>query len=180
MIRRLAVLLPLLLLLAASAQAETLLLNMGWESDRLYKSNVTVTFTSPDHPVVVTGYRFKLAMIPSDAPFIGSMKSSQVLWYTAMYGLEAMSDNWSKPVYKDATGSKQNLHGGDTFNNHILAVDILKASPWTSAVNDWLHEDALHIVLPAGTTIQMFAGHAGEGPIDFEIQGGLIYQPGDK
>jgi hypothetical protein len=30
--------------------------------------------------------------------------------------------------------------------------------------------------VPPRCTVQMFAGHAGQGPIDFEVQGGLLYE----
>ena len=37
----------------------------------------------------------------------------------------------------------------------------------------------LSLAVPAKSTIQMFAGHAGAGPVDFEIQGGLLYKSGE-
>jgi hypothetical protein len=62
----------------------------------------------------------------------------------------------------------------------VLAVDILKASPWVNAVNDVLITSGLKIVVPAKSTIQMFAAHAGASPIDFEVQGVIFYKPAAK
>jgi hypothetical protein len=152
----------------------TKLCNTGWEADRLYKNSVTATFTTPSHPINLQGYRFKLAMIPSDAPFIGTYASAQVLFWCAVFGIQN-TDDWGSVVLADATGAKQNLHGGATANTNIIAVSILKASPWTSAVNDYIAESGWSITVPPKSTVQMFAAHAGQGPVDFEVQGGLIY-----
>ena len=151
------------------------LCNTGWEADRLYKSTVTAQFTTPSRPITLLGYRFKLAMIPSDAPFIGTYASAQVLFWCAIFGIQN-ADDWGPVTYKDTTGTKQNLHGGVTIASNIIAVSILKASPWTSAVNDFIAEFGWSIVVPASSQVQMFAGHAGQGPVDFEVQGGLLYE----
>jgi hypothetical protein len=179
------------------------LCNTGWEADRLYRNTVTATFTTPSRPIKLTGYRFKLAMIPSDAPFIGGYASAQVLWWCAMFGLESdPADDWGTVTFVDNATAKpaaaiaglrwprwrrlgagatlaaaaQNLHGGANTVDNIVAVSILKASPWTSAVNDFLHESGWSVIVPPRCTVQMFAGHAGQGPIDFEVQGGLLYE----
>jgi hypothetical protein len=175
------------------------LCNTGWED----RSTVTATFTTPSRPIKLTGYRFKLAMIPSDAPFIGGYASAQVLWWCAMFGLESdPADDWGTVTFVDHAMAKpaaataglrwprwrrwgagatlaataQNLHGGANTVDNIVAVSILKASPWTSAVNDFLHESGWSVIVPPRCTVQMFAGHAGQGPIDFEVQGGLLYE----
>jgi hypothetical protein len=175
--------------------------NTGWEADRLYRNTVTAEFTTPSRDIVITGYAFKLAMIPSDAPFLGSLQSAQVLWWCAILGIPddpqddfgpvTLKDNalkltaipprrwWKRPLRATTLGAAQNLHGGAHTVNNILAASILKASPWTSAVNDVLHMSGLSLAVPAKSTIQMFAGHAGAGPVDFEIQGGLLYKTGE-
>jgi hypothetical protein len=129
-----------------------------------------------------------------------------VLWWCAMFGLESdPADDWGTVTFVDNATAKpaaaiaglrwprwprwrrlgagatlaaaaQNLHGGANTVNNIVAVSILKASPWTSAVNDFLHESGWSVIVPPRCTVQMFAGHAGQGPIDFEVQGGLLYE----
>ena len=83
------------------------LCNTGWEADRLYRNTVTATFTTPSRPIKLTGYRFKLAMIPSDAPFIGGYASAQVLWWCAMFGLESdPADDWGTVTFVDNATAK--------------------------------------------------------------------------
>jgi hypothetical protein len=150
---------------------------MGWEADRLYRNSVTVTVGTPSHPIIITGYQFKLAMIPSDAPVFPGSKSAQVLWMCGIFGVQELpNDDWGTVSFKDNAGSAQNLHGGAVVNRTLLAVDILKASPWVNAVNDVLTMTGLQILAPPNAVIQMSAAHAGVGPIDFESQGAIYYQ----
>ena len=73
--------------------------NTGWEADRLYRNTVTAEFTTPSRDIVITGYAFKLAMIPSDAPFLGSLQSAQVLWWCAIHGIpDDQQDDWGHRI----------------------------------------------------------------------------------
>lgn len=147
----------------------------GWEADRLHKNTVQCTVQTPPRPIRVLGYQLTLAMIPSDPPLLSSLRSSQVLFECRIDGVNH-GDDWGKSILYDHTGDKQNLHGGGPGVGNVLVSAILKASPWTSAVNDVLAMSGLAIDVPAKSTIVTWAAHAGQGPVDFEVQGVIFYE----
>ena len=156
----------------------TEMFDAGWEADRLYRNVVTAERALPNRPIVITGYQFKLAMEPSDkqvsSEIVNVVDSAQVLWQCRIGGLPT-NDNGGPLILTDKTGTHQNLHGSASIGN-MLADSILKASPWTNSVNDVVEITGLHIEVPAGCSVNFFAGHAGCGPIDFECQGEIYFE----
>jgi hypothetical protein len=169
-----------LVLFAAPALAQTNLANTGFEVDQMNGSAVTVEYVTK-RAMKITGYHFFLAMAPHDVPLgvFASSGLSEVLFFVTISGVPGV-DDFEKGVTKDLSGGKQGLHGGDALpSNSTLAQAILKAeigSGGPNSVNVPISQSGLSVSVPAGAVITIYAGHAGIGPIDFEVQGGFTYE----
>jgi hypothetical protein len=153
--------------------------NTGFEANALNNSTVTVAYVT-NRAMTLTGYNFSISMAPAGTPpgIFSNASMAEVLFYVTIDGVPPVND-FQAGVIKDFSG-KQALHGGNsTPQNAQIAQAIIKAeigNGGPNTVNVPVALSGFNLPIPAGAKITIWAGHAGWGPIDFEVQGGFTYE----
>ena len=150
--------------------------SFGWESDKI--NNHTVTITYPIiKPITIIGYQFDMGLMSWDAGqsmFQGG-GWTEVLFSATINTLPAPTE-FGTPVFTDATGTKQNLHGnamnGVNFSSAIVKGFVSNID----TVNKDIRMMGLNLPVAANSELIFNAGHAGYGPVDFEVQGVIFYE----
>lgn len=151
--------------------------SFGWEADQIYQDTVRVVFPVLND-ITIRGYQLDVGMMLWKAPGLIQFRWPPFpvpQWFEVLFTLgidPVVNVDFGKPAFSDP--GKQNLHGFP-MDGSLLARAILKGFD-TQATNKSIVATGLSIAVPAGSNIAMAAGHAGFGPLDFEVQGALYYE----
>jgi hypothetical protein len=152
----------------------------GWECDDINNDNVGITVPILN-PITLRGYQFSLSVMAIIKPgFLNPGEYTEVL-FVAQFLFPQRQDFGATSFIQSNKGLHHSLHGGiGTGGTGAICQAILKSyvarDPIGNAVNETITANNLDIKVSAGTTLKMFASHAGEGPVDFECQGTLFYE----
>ncbi len=163
-------------------------IEFGWECDDINNGSCTLLYPVLS-PIIVRGYHFSLAMMVTTGAWIPLPLSkfqgqySEVLFWAAFQPTTPAIEFGKGTIVTQANakfkGGGTSLHGNDVLSNGFLTSAILKTyvdhSLVNNSVNETIRMSDLNIPVAANTTFQMFAGHMGFGPTDFEVQGMLYY-----
>jgi hypothetical protein len=153
--------------------------SFGWEFDNINNNSVSASWPLKT-PIILKGYQFDLGlMVTNHGPGIFSGTFAEVLFSAGIFSPLPLENDFGPAIFTPpTTGLKTGLHGNDMdqvgFCRAILKTFVGK-SLINNSVNKVITISNLNILIPANATLTMNAGHAGYGPMDFEVQGCLYY-----